>query len=67
MFLQQRQELILKRHFAMMLSLIHDVLSGFVQLRHTDSEGAVLFLPAKEAMFREGFMHPFRRTALDKL
>jgi hypothetical protein len=51
----------------MMLYLVLDVLQDMVQLGHTDTEGAIFFLPPEEALLRKGFMHPFRRAALDKL
>ena len=67
MFLQQRQELFLETDFAMMRFLVLDVLNELVQLRHAHAEGAVLFLLAKQTMFREALMHPFRGAALDEL
>src|SRR5262245_21097556 len=65
--LQQRQELLLETDFAMMRFLVLDVLNQLVQLRHAHAEGAVLFLPAKQTVFREGLMHPLRGAALDEL
>jgi hypothetical protein len=47
MFFQQRQKLLLKGHFTMMLFLVFDVLDDFLPLRHTDAESPVLFLPPK--------------------
>src|SRR5262245_18137594 len=67
MFLQQRQELLLETDFAMMCVLVLDILNQLVQLRHAHAEGAVLFLPAKQTVFREALRHPFRGAALDEL
>ena len=50
-----------------MLLLVLDVLNDFVQLRCTDTEGAIFHLPAKEPVLGEGFMHPFGGAALDEL
>ena len=66
-FLEQSQELLLESHFAMMVLLVSDVLNGFFQQRLTDSECAVLHLPAKQAVFGKGVMHPFGGAAFDKL
>jgi hypothetical protein len=51
----------------MMLLLHLDVMDGFVQLRNTHAECAVLNLPAEEAMFGECVVYPFGGTALDEL
>ena len=67
MFLEQSQELLLESHFAMMVLLVSDVLNGFFQQRLTDAESAVLHLPAKQAVFGKGVMHPFGGAAFDKL
>src|SRR6266581_6836958 len=67
MFLEQSQELLLESHFAMMVLLVSDVLNGFLQQRLTDAESAVLHLPAKQAVFGKGFMHPFGGASFDKL
>ena len=67
MFLQQRQKLLLERHFAMMFLLPLDVLYDLVQLRNAHAKRAVFFLPPEETMFRKGIMHPFGRAAFNQL
>src|SRR5437667_8166905 len=67
MFLEQSQELLLERHSAMMVLLGSDVLNGFLQQRQADTEGAVLYLPAKHAVFGKGVMYPFGGAAFDEL
>ena len=66
-FLQQRQKLLLKTLFTMMLLLILNVIDNGVQLRNADAEGAVFFLPRKEPLIGKILVNPFRGTALDKL
>src|SRR5437879_13287317 len=51
----------------MMLLLAFDVLDDFVHLRHADTKSAILFLPAEEAVFGEGFVHPFGGATFDEL
>ena len=65
--LQQHQEFLLERHFAMMLLLIADVANECVQLRHAHVERSVFFLPLEESVFREGVVNPFGGAALDQL
>jgi hypothetical protein len=67
MFLEERQKLLLKSHFPMIILLALDVLNGLVQHGHTDSKGTVFGLPAKEAVLRKSIMDPFGRTAFDEL
>ena len=67
MFLKQGKELFLECHLAMMHLLPFDILDGFVQLRHADTERSIFRLPPKESVLREGVMHPFRRAAFDQL
>ena len=54
--LQQTDELIFKRHFAMMLFLILDVSNHGVEVRGADAERAVAFLPGESTLV---FVHPF--------
>ncbi|MDB6020692.1 MAG: hypothetical protein JWQ04_549 [Pedosphaera sp.] len=67
MLLEQRQKLLLKRSGLMMPFLVLDVSDDQIQLRHAHAEAPILFLPRKEAVFGEGFMHPLGGAALDQL
>ena len=48
--LQQRQELLLERHIAMMLLLLADVANERVQLRHAHVERPIFFLPLEKSV-----------------
>ena len=50
----------------MVLLLPFDLLNGFVQLRDTDTEGAVFHLPSEAPVLRESVMHPFGGAAFDE-
>jgi hypothetical protein len=54
--LQQTDELIFKRHFAMMLFLIFDLSNHGAEVRGADAERAVAFLPGESTPV---FVHPF--------
>ena len=65
--LQQRNELVLKGHLAVVRLLIPDVGHNLIYLRNTHTERAILGLPGKELLIRKGVMHPLGRTAFDQL
>ena len=59
MLFQQRQEFLLKGHFAVMGGLTLDVGDGLVQQRHAHAESAIFLLPGKPALFGKSFVNPF--------
>ena len=59
MLLQEGEELLLERAFAMMLLLVTNIRDGGLQLGNADGEGAITILPRKRFAFRK-FSRPLR-------
>ncbi len=64
--LQHPQELIIKRHLAMMLFLRIDVANRFLKLGNAGAESSISILPGERPP-RQMIVDPFRRAALNQL
>ncbi len=67
MFFQEFQKLLLKTLLAMMLLLLLDVRNGLVDMRNTDTERSVSFLPGETAMRWKRLVNPLGGSAFDQL
>lgn len=67
MLLQQREELFLESHLAVVRLLILNVDHNLIHLRNAHAERAIFGLPGKERLIGKGVMHPLGRAAFDEL